>query len=62
MPGGTIVASGGGVHGPIPGAPQPAGDVLAVIGGTGAYAGASGTLEFGEEDSEGRAKVTIRLR
>lgn len=60
--GGTIVASGGGVHKPIPGAPQPAGDMVAVIGGTGTYAGASGTLLFGAEDSKGRAKVTIRLR
>jgi hypothetical protein len=42
--GGTVEAFGGGVNLPIPGAPQPPQDQRAVIGGTGAYAGASGTL------------------
>ena len=61
LAGGTVQAIGGGVDKPIPGATQPAGDLLAVVGGTGAYTGASGTLAISSV-SPTRDRLTIRLR
>jgi hypothetical protein len=52
LPHGDIVASG---------AFQGESSTLAVVGGTGRYRGAGGTLRHGPENDKGIAKITVRL-
>jgi len=59
--GGSIETFGGGVNVPISGASQPPVDQRAVIGGTGTYAGASGTLSITPGSGQ-TARLVVRLR
>jgi hypothetical protein len=61
LPRGTLSLQGGGVNVPIPGAAGNRDEVLAVVGGTGAYGGAGGTVTV-KPLSDGNARVTVRLQ
>lgn len=62
LPRGTLAVQGGGVNKAIPGAGRVGtSEELAITGGTGAYAGASGTLSIKHGDN-GKDRIVVRLR
>ena len=61
LPRGTLSLQGGGVNVPVPGAARQDKEQLAVVGGTGAYERAAGSVTIlPEPDGDGRLSVQLR--
>jgi hypothetical protein len=61
LPRGTLSLQGGGVNVPVPGAARQDKEQLAVVGGTGAYERAAGSVTIlPEPDGDGRVSVQLR--
>ena len=61
LPRGTLSLQGGGVNVPVPGAARQDQEQLAVVGGTGAYEQAAGSVTIlPEPDGDGRVSVQLR--
>src|SRR3954451_3362169 len=61
LPHGTLALQGGGFNRRVPGARNPAVEELAVVGGTGAYRSAHGTVEV-RPSSDGNARLIVRVK
>jgi hypothetical protein len=61
LPQGTLALQGGGFNRCVPGARNPAVEELAVVGGTGAYDSAHGSVEV-RSSKDGNARLTVRVK
>jgi hypothetical protein len=58
---GTVALQGGGFNRRVPGARNPAVEELAIVGGTGAYRSAHGTVEV-RPSNDGNARLIVRVK
>ena len=61
LPRGTLALQGGGFNRRVPGARNPAVEELAIVGGTGAYDSAHGSVEV-RPSKDGNARLSVRVK